>query len=119
MEKQKKVLVVDDDPDILEAVRFILTDAGYDVVTNTGESVWDVVNTESPSILLLDVMLSGQDGREICRMLKRNEDTKKMPIIMFTAMTSNKDVVSKCGSEDFIAKPFDINELIGKIKMYS
>jgi DNA-binding response OmpR family regulator len=116
---QKKVLVVDDDPEILETIQYVLTYAGYKVIANTGDRVGEIVHTEHPHLVLLDVRLEGKDGSEICRKLKKDTHTKNLPIIMFSAVPENKKLTSKCGSEDFIAKPLDVDELIDKIEMYS
>jgi DNA-binding response OmpR family regulator len=112
-----RILVVDDNNDILEVVKIILENYGFEVlVTLRGEDTFS--NTESfhPQLILMDVFLSsGIDGRDICKSLKSNPKTKEIPIIMFSAQTKMEDVFQICGANDFIAKPFAVKELVGKI----
>lgn len=112
-----RILVVDDNTDILSVVELILKNNGYEV--NTISNGHDAVNkTEQfkPDLVLLDVYLGGLDGRDICDTLKASEITKHIPIIMFSAHSNKKDIFESCGAQDFIGKPFEINELVGKIK---
>ena len=115
----KKILVIDDDPDILEAVQLILETGGYDSdVTTKGEETYKKVDTYRPDLIILDVLLSGNDGRMICKNLKQSKDTKKIPIIMISAHPTAKDSVKQCGADSFIAKPFSVTELLAEIKRY-
>ncbi len=122
MEQQaKKILVVDDDPDILDALRFLLEDAGYEVkTTEKGEYAENLHDTNGglPDVIILDVLLSGKDGRLICQKLKSQEDTKLIPIIMISAHPNAKQSVKAVGADDFIAKPFDMDELLARIGLY-
>ena len=114
----KKILVVDDDPDILDALRFMLEDAGYRVTTTEkGEYAENLHDTNGglPDVILLDVLLSGKDGRLICRKLKSQEETKYIPIIMMSAHNNARQSVASVGADDFIAKPFEAYELLEKI----
>jgi DNA-binding response OmpR family regulator len=119
MEQQaKKILVVDDDPDILDALRFMLEDSGYEVkTTEKGEYAENLHDTNGglPDVIILDVLLSGKDGRLICQKLKSQEETKRIPIIMISAHPNAKQSVSAVGADDFMAKPFDMDELLAKI----
>ena len=89
MEQQvRKILVVDDDPDILDALQFMLEDAGYEVkTTEKGEYAENLRDTNGglPDVIILDVLLSGKDGRIICQKLKSQQETKRIPIIMISA----------------------------------
>jgi len=122
MEQQaKKILVVDDDPDILDALRFMLEDSGYEVkTTEKGEYAEYLRDTNGglPDVIILDVLLSGKDGRLICQKLKSQEETKRIPIIMISAHPNAKQSVTAVGADDFIAKPFDMDELLAKIAQY-
>ena len=122
MEQQaKKILVVDDDPDILDALRFLLEDAGYEVkTTEKGEYAENLPDTNGglPDVIILDVLLSGKDGRLICQKLKSQEDTKLIPIIMISAHPNAKQSVKAVGADDFLAKPFDMDELLAKIAQH-
>ena len=122
MEQQvKKILVVDDDPDILDALQFMLEDAGYEVkTTEKGEYAENLRDTNSglPDVIILDVLLSGKDGRLICQKLKSQQETKHIPIIMISAHPNAKQSVTAVGADDFVAKPFDVDELLAKIAQY-
>src|SRR5437588_10273058 len=122
MEQQaKKILVVDDDPDILDALQFMLEDAGYEVkTTEKGEYAENLHNTNSelPDVIILDVLLSGKDGRLICQKLKSQEETKRIPIIMMSAHPDAKRSVTVVGADDFLAKPYDVDDLLAKIAKY-
>jgi DNA-binding response OmpR family regulator len=112
----KKILVVDDEPDILEFVQAILEDEGYMVATTSkGEYVETLHNGGLPDLIVLDVLLSGKDGRAIARQLKSQENTKRIPIIMFSAHPSAEQTALEAGADDFIAKPFEIDNLLEKI----
>lgn len=119
MEQQvKQILVVDDDPDILEAIQFMLEDAGYEVTTSVkGEYAENLRDTNGglPDVIVLDVLLSGKDGRLICQKLKSQQETKHIPIIMISAHPNAKQSVAAVGADDFVAKPFDMDDLLAKI----
>lgn len=107
------ILVVDDEPDILEFVQPFLTEVGYDVRTTTsGSVVQKHVGFEQVDLILLDVMLHERDGRLICRQLKTDELTKPIPIVLFSAHVQREDVLSESLADDFIRKPFDLLDLL-------
>lgn len=116
----KKVLVVDDDKAILEAFEFLLISEGFDVATASGddEYFWKLVQNHKPDIIVLDVLLSGADGRDIARKLRSNLETKKIPIIMISALPDARDSSLKAGAYDFLAKPFEAEDMILKINRY-
>lgn len=115
MHEKKTILVVDDDPGILDALTFVLEDAGYAVETNTDGAILQNVNTISPDLLLLDVWLSGWNGRDICLALKSNEQTRHLPIILFSANREIETLAQEAGADDFIVKPFDLDDVLDKI----
>ncbi len=117
--KRKKIVVADDDSAILEATCLILKDAGYRVVTVSNDDTFDTVKTEKPDLLLLDIWMSGVDGRDICKNLKMNEATKNIPIILISANKDTEEIAKEVGANDFIAKPFDMNDLINKIEKHT
>ena len=116
MKMSQKILAVDDDNDILDALKHVLYYGGYEVVTLlNAENIFEEVEMYKPNLILLDVTLSGKDGRQVCKQLKTNTTTKEIPVIMISATPGlPKDILS-CGAEDFIAKPFDINDLLHRI----
>jgi DNA-binding response OmpR family regulator len=117
--KKKKILVVDDEPDILEFLQIILQDEGYTVTTtDKGEYVEKLHDGGLPDLILLDVLLSGKDGRDIVKHLKSQDETRHIPVIMFSAHPSAEETARACGAEDFVAKPFEIDVLLAKIASY-
>ncbi len=114
--KQKKILVVDDEPDILEFLQIILQEEGYNVtITDKAEYLEKLNGSGLPNLILLDMLLSGKDGREIVKYLKSQEKTRHIPIIMFSAHPSAEERARKAGADDFVSKPFDIDVLLNKI----
>jgi DNA-binding response OmpR family regulator len=114
-----RVLIVDDNTDILWVVEIILKRYGFNVMTTLkGEEVLAKTKMFSPQLILLDVFLSGIDGIDVCNTLKATPETKDIPVIMISAHTNFKDIKKFCKADDFIAKPFDANELVKKINHY-
>lgn len=114
----KKILIADDDIAIAEATGLILEEFGYEFTTVTdGEKVYDI-DKNPPDLLLLDVWMSGQDGRDICKHLKHEKKTQRIPIIMLSASNDIKTSSMAAGADDFLEKPFDMDELIGKIEKH-
>lgn len=114
----KKILVADDDPAILDAIQMMLELELYEVDTTVnGETIY-IMEKEYPDLLLLDIWMSGQDGREICKFLKKNPLTKHIPIIMISASRDVKQSAKEAGADDFIAKPFEKNELLSKVAKF-
>jgi DNA-binding response OmpR family regulator len=111
-----KILVVDDDIDILSVMEILLSMKGFDVeVTSKGESTFSKIESFKPDLILLDVLISGHDGRAICKQLKANPETSNIPVIMFSAHPGAAATIADYGADDFIAKPFDVNNLMKKI----
>jgi DNA-binding response OmpR family regulator len=114
----KKILIADDDPAILDSIKIILELEGYEVDTTVnGETIYKM-EKEYPALLLLDIWMSGQDGRDICKYLKSNEHTKDIPIIMISASRDIEKSARDAGAEDFISKPFEMDELLSKVSKY-
>lgn len=117
---KKKALIVDDDGDILLALKVALESAGFEAETvGTGEGVIDKVKKNPPSVLLLDLVLPGTDGLEIARQLKSHSETKSIPIIMVSAYPESERFALESGVDIFIAKPFDIDYLVNTVKKYT
>lgn len=115
-----KVFVVDDDEGILEAMQIMLETEGYQVtVSSKANGIVEKVQQLSPDVIILDVLLSGEDGREVARKLKQNSSTKKIPIIMISAHPSAEKTVKRYGADDFIPKPFEVAALLQKVEHYS
>lgn len=111
-----RILVVDDDIDILSVMEVLFSMKGFDVeVTAKGENTFPKINSFKPDLILLDVLISGYDGRTICRQLKDDENTRHIPVIMFSAHPGAAAAISDYGADDFIAKPFDVAHLMKKV----
>ena len=120
MEK-KKILVVDDEVDIVKTIQFSLELEGYKVlVSYDGEDALTQARKENPDLILLDIMLPKLDGYKVCRLLKFDEQYKHIPILMMTAKTQEKDKLmgKETGADEYITKPFDMEELMEKVKSY-
>lgn len=114
-----RILVVDDEEDILELVKYNLEREGYLVdCVETGEEAIERATAIRPDGILLDLMLPGVDGIEVCRELRKNPDTRTIPIIMMTAKGEEADVVSglEVGADDYVPKPFSTKVLIARLR---
>jgi DNA-binding response OmpR family regulator len=117
----KKILVVDDEVDLVETVRFPLEMEGFDVlVSYNGEDALSQARKEKPDLIILDLMLPKLDGYKVCRLLKFDERYKHIPILMLTAKTQEKDKVlgKETGADEYITKPFEMDYLMEKVKAY-
>jgi len=115
----KKILIVDDEADLVETIRFPLEMEGFKVLAAyNGEEGLNQARTEKPDLILLDLMLPKLDGYKICRLLKFDDRYKHIPIFMLTAKTQEKDKIlgKETGADEYFTKPFDIDGLIAKIK---
>lgn len=119
MSKQReKIVVIEDEDDILEVIQYNLSRESYHVLTATdGEEGLALVRREAPSLVLLDLMLPGLDGIEVCRKLKSDPLTRSIPIIMVTAKGEESDVVLGLGvgADDYITKPFSPREMVARV----
>jgi len=116
---QEHILVVDDEEDILELVRYNLAKAGYKVTAvASGEDAIKSARTKLPDLVVLDLMLPGVDGLEVCNTLKRDHKTMNIPIVMLTARGDEADVVTglELGADDYITKPFSPRVMLARVK---
>ena len=117
--RKEKILVVDDEEDIIELVRFNLSREGFSVISAaTGEKALEIVGKEVPDLIVLDLMLPGVDGLDVARILKGDNITKNIPIVMLTAKGEEADVVTglELGADDYITKPFSPRVLVARVK---
>ncbi|MBT5855536.1 response regulator transcription factor [bacterium] len=115
----KKILIVEDEEDIIELIRYNLVKEGYDVDSLTnGAIVYDHVKRTSPELILLDLMLPGLDGLDVCKQLKMDTETAHIPIVMVSAKSDESDIVSglELGADDYVTKPFSVKVLIARIR---
>lgn len=114
-----KILVIDDEKDILDLVEYNLKQNGYKVIcVATGEEALESARSLRPDLILLDLMLPGVDGFEVCKILKRDPDTSDIPIVILTAKGEDIDVVTglELGADDYITKPFSPHVLIARVR---
>ena len=114
------ILVVEDDEDIQELIRYNLAQAGYRVaMAGSGEEGMKTARAKRPDLILLDIMLPGMDGLEVCRMLSAQDETRQIPIIMLTAKGEEADIVTglQMGADDYITKPFSPRVLLARMKV--
>jgi CheY-like chemotaxis protein len=118
--EMKKILVVDDESDILFVISKMLEREGYETVkAESGEKAVEVLKETKPDLILLDVMMPGWDGWETCSKIKANEETKQIPVAMLTAKTADADKIKaleECGAEWHISKPIDRPKFIETVK---
>jgi len=117
----RKILVVDDETELLKAISILLKTSGYEVITaQDGQEGLEKAKSLSPDLIVLDVLMPKMDGYEVCRMLKFDEKYKSIPIIMLTAKVQDIDKAmgKKVGADDYITKPFETRDLVDKIKKH-
>jgi pilus assembly protein CpaE len=115
----EKILIVDDDEESLKLIELLLQRQGYDVVlAGTGQKALDCAQSEQPDLVILDIMMSAMDGYEVCRRLRHDPLTQRIPVIMFTAKTLVDDKVAgfEAGADDYLTKPTHPAELVSRVK---
>lgn len=114
-----KVLIIDDEPDVLKLLKLRFEKQGYEVLTaKTGEEGLKTAFAKLPSLIILDLMLPDVDGLDVCKKLKESEKTNGIPVLMLTAKTENSDEVIglELGADDYVTKPFDFSVLHSRVK---
>lgn len=115
----KNIMLIDDDEGILDAIGMLLKYKGYQVTTCTNGNTILSMEKQFPDLILLDIWMSGTDGRNVCKQLKRKELTKSIPVIMVSASKDIEHSAIEAGADGFLAKPFEINELIKTIEFHT
>jgi DNA-binding response OmpR family regulator len=114
-----RILIVDDEPDLLSVLRFGLEAEGFDVLeASDGERGLDLARTERPDLLVLDLMLPRMDGYKVCRALKFDERYRRLPIFILSARSGETDrrLALDLGADDFITKPYEVKDLVARIR---
>ncbi len=112
----KRIIVVDDDPGIQDILELILCRAGYEVTVLSGPDPLFNGSFEKPDLFILDKQLSGTDGLDVCRFLKKQESTSRIPVIIFSANMRMTQSAHEAGASDFVEKPFHIQDLLEVVK---
>ncbi len=116
---RKKIFIVEDEEDIVELLRHNLAREHFEVsAAADGEKALKAIAREMPSLILLDLMLPGIDGLEVCRILKKDDKTADIPVIMLTAKGEESDIIAglEIGADDYIAKPFSMKVLVARVR---
>lgn len=112
-----KVLVIEDDQDILDVLVYVLQDDGFEVVTSTNSSILKNIGQIKPDIILLDEWLAAEEkGSDLCRTLKSNQATSRIPVLLVSALTPIESVVAEANADGYIKKPFDIEMIAPTIR---
>lgn len=116
----KSVWVVDDDESILDVIQIVLQQEGLEayIVGDPATLETQLATHNLPAVILLDVLMSGIDGRDLTKKIKNNNKTSRIPIILMTANNNIEDIAEKAGADDFLRKPFNIDELVNKVKSH-
>ena len=115
----KEILIVDDEPGIVVPVQFLMEQQGYNVMTaNRGEDALDLIYQYKPDLVLLDIMLPGIDGYEVCEIVRLNPDHRNVKIVFFTAKGRETEIAKglALGADAYITKPYSNAELVSKVK---
>jgi phosphate regulon transcriptional regulator PhoB len=116
---KKKVLVVDDEKDIADLIAYNLEKEGFAVIkAYDGESALELARTKRPDLVILDLMLPGVRGLDVCRFIRKKPETENLPIIMLTARSDQTDKILglEIGADDYVTKPFNVRELIARVR---
>ncbi|MDE2590693.1 MAG: response regulator [Patescibacteria group bacterium] len=115
----KRILIIDDDKDILEALQDLLEMEGYTVrLSPRGDNVIEEIASFRPGVILLDLLLSGKDGATICREIKRTEHIKHIPVLIMSAHPYAQKAIEGSGASEFLRKPFDVEQLLDLLTKY-
>ena len=115
---RKRILVADDDPAIGDMLQMMLEDAGYAVEIQVDGQAVQQMQEPFPDLLFLDIRLSGTDGRTICRQLKSQAATHRLPIIILSAHAGTRQIARDAGADDFLVKPFEMEDLLALVAKY-
>jgi two-component system phosphate regulon response regulator PhoB len=114
----KKIIVIEDNHDILDMIAYILEDEGYEVISSLNAKPLKDIETHNPDLILMDDWLADGYGHELCKELKSNPSTCHIAVLLVSSVQNLKDVAQKCGANGFIYKPFDIDHLITTVKKH-
>jgi DNA-binding response OmpR family regulator len=114
----QRILILDDDTDLLELISLLLSDNGYEILAlSSGEKIFEAIQQFDPDLVLMDVMLAGLDGRAICTKIKQRPGSFFLPVILISGTHNLADSLLQRGApNDYLAKPFDMSFLLNKIK---
>ncbi len=111
----KTIIFIDDEPDILKVTTFRLKKMGYNIITAAnGKDGLELIRTENPDLVFLDLLMPVMDGYEICKLIKRDESLKDIPVVLFTAVEDKRvaNALKETGADGILAKPYETDELL-------
>jgi DNA-binding response OmpR family regulator len=111
----RKIWIVDDEPDILELLSHILMEAGFEVITDLNGEKIDEIKSISPELVILDLRLAGKCGGEICKNLKSDQSTNKIPVLFVSGNADLSAQTAQWGANDYLSKPFKATQLLKKV----
>lgn len=114
----RKIIIIEDDPDILDVMSYILADEGYDIISSVDPKPLDDVHDTDPMLILMDNRLTGAFGGDFCRQFKSDPTTSHFPIVIVSANPSLDKIAAESMADDYLHKPFDIEELVAMVKKY-
>ncbi|MDT3405391.1 response regulator [Mucilaginibacter terrae] len=116
----KRILVIDDDEDLLDIFSILFRDAGYNVITSNHSDTANEIQEIGPDLVILDIRISGSPhtGEDICRNIKQKFKSAKIPVFLISAETDISEIAFRCGADRFVTKPFDIPSLLMEIRKF-
>jgi len=119
MKEKALILVLDDDPDICTMIKMVLDYYGHSAMeADNEENARSIISLNHVDLIIMDMLLSGADGTDICRRLKQDPATSSIPILMFSAHPTAKETCLAAGADDFISKPFEMSDMMEKISFF-
>jgi len=115
-----QILIVDDDPDICIMIKMVLEYHGFVAMDAENEETANkILSSHQIDLIIMDMLLSGADGTDICRKIKNDKERYSIPVLMFSAHPTARETCLAAGADDFIPKPFEMNDLIAKVKFFT
>ncbi|WP_316760094.1 PleD family two-component system response regulator [Pedobacter aquatilis] len=115
----KKLLICDDDIDIIEMLEIVLDDSGFDIITETdSKKVLELISSTKPQLVLMDLWMPVISGDQILMQMREDQNLSSIPVVIMSAAQDGKEVASKAGANGYIPKPFDIDELMQKVNKF-
>lgn len=119
MKNNTVILILDDDPDICMMIKMVLEYHGFVAVdSDSEEKATKVLSSQNVDLIIMDMLLSGVDGTDVCRRIKNDPERNTIPILMFSAHPTARESCLAAGADDFISKPFEMNDLIAKVSFF-
>lgn len=118
MNKEFSILVLDDDPDLGTIIKLMLVYEGYTVsLSEKSEEITEILRNKTIDLIIMDMLLSGANGKDLCSALKQDDNTQHIPIMMISAHPNAKEICLAAGADDFISKPFDMDDLLSRVNL--